>query len=399
LSEALARIAVRQKLREANRTYVEMQHLGEPPSHWRGDSLADVHEDTEFRAKLRRRFKNEVEQLNSDLRHALSQGSLVAYGRPGNVMASPILIPKDVWSALTALDLKASAAGESRRGGAAFFALRVFPTLIAPDRVDLIGKMALAEVLKRFVFGDPEVVAWADEGIKRAPEFEKVFREGRCFVHGVAEWPVDAERWSTIGYLHPDPNKQSVYDPPGKPSPIEIVDAAEALLHRYQLLIGMLRSGEIHAFGLRDPSGAFEGIPASIWSHEEFHLDAKGDVLQDNQNCKNPRIDGLIRRWTAVELRAPEAKTAPTFHVNSMVRDDVRPSTMDEATMSLQRPRSRRTPRADAVVNALKRARLTNRPAGLTNKEIAARIMPFMADERMSAEALAKAVARHFKRH
>jgi hypothetical protein len=399
LSEARARIAVRQKLREAKRTYVELQHPGEPPSYWRGDRFAVVQEDTEFRAKLKRRLKGEIEQINCDLRHALSQGWLAAYGRPSNVMASPMLIPKDIWPALTALDLQASAAGESRRGGAAFFAVRVFPTLLAPDRVDLIGKMALAEVLKRFVFSDPEVTAWADEGIKSAPEFERVFREGRCFVHGVPEWPVNPERWVTIGYVHPDPDKRSVYDRWDERSPIEIVDAAEALLHRYRALTRMLCAGEILAFGLTEGSGSVERIPTSVWSHEDFHINVLGDVLQDNQNCTNPRIDGLIRRWAAVELRAGEVKAAQAFHVNSTSHDGIRPSaTKEREAINLDQPRSRRTPRADAVGLAMKRARLMKRPAGLTNKEIAAKIAPFMIDTRMSPEALAKAVGRYFKK-
>jgi hypothetical protein len=249
--------------------------------------------------------------------------------------------------------------------------------------------MPLVDVFRKLVLEDPEVSAHAREGVRLAPDFERVFFAGQCFPNGVKEWPVNSTRWTTIGYVHPDPEKRDEFYDIGPVSPIEIVNAAEALLHRYRSLIGMLSSGEIRAIGLSESSGAVERIPSAVWSHENFHINDRGDVLQDNDKCEGT-YDRLIRRWVAVELQMTEPMP---FHVNPIAYDET-PSVPIGAAI---KTRGRRSPRAEAVADALKRAGFQKRPSGLTNKQIGLKILPLLADDHLSPEALSKAIARHFK--
>ena len=143
----------------------------------------------------------------------------------------------------------------------------------------------------------------ASEAVRLAPEWKAVFLEGRCHVHGVEEWPVAYERWSTIGFVHPDPQKRSKFDVPRKPDPIEVVRAAQALSYRYRIFLSMLQTGEICAVGLNDVSGSQENILRPIWSHEEFHLDAMtGELLQDNAHSEDAN-NRYIRRYIGVVIQ------------------------------------------------------------------------------------------------
>jgi hypothetical protein len=402
LAEARERVADRRLWREWKDASDQYTCLGPRASFLKGDALSDVHEDKEFRNRLRQRIASLEEGPNSNLRAALRSGALIAHGRPNGLSETPVLIPKGVWPALTVINGDESAAGEYRAGGMAFLAVQVFPVMLAPERVRLLAGYALADAFRKFVLEDPEVSAFAREGINVAPEFEAIFVKGRCFVHGVAEWPVDPDRWKTIGYIHPDPQKRSVFDELSDPDPIEIAIAAEALLQRYRALTTMLRRCVLEAHGVGEKSGQVERVPGSIWAHEDFQINSQGDIFQDNPESKG-RFDRLNRRWAAVELRAPGPISAvtPVFHVKPHIRDDSRPPTSahDVSTSAGKRSKRKRSPKADVVAAALDREGIVDRPAGLTNKEIAAKIAIHVSGQHMSGEALAKAVARHFKRN
>jgi hypothetical protein len=260
-----------------------------------------------------------------------------------------------------------------------------------------------ADAFKQFVLEDPEVVAFARQGIKSAPEYEAVFCKGRCTPYGAAEWPVDSERWATIGFVHPDPKQRSDFDCFAEPAPIEIALAAEALLRRYRALIGMLRQGKRDAYGVAESTGLVERIPRSIWQHEDFHISAQGDVFQTNHKCEDYPFDSLIRRWSAIELRAPgtaRTTTTSTFHVQPTTFEGG-PSFTSNYEISVpphRKLRRRKTPKADLVAAALEAEGLTVRPVGLTYKEIAARIRPRLSGVNMTDEALAKTIGRYFNK-
>jgi hypothetical protein len=105
--------------------------------------------------------------------------------------------------------------------------------------------------------------------------------------------------------VHPDPARRSKLSTNRNPDPIEVVLGAEALTHRYCALVSMLQRGELDGWGLPTGSDSPGIILHSIWSHEDFHFDARsGDILQHNPESKD-RYDRLIRRWIGVVLQKP----------------------------------------------------------------------------------------------
>jgi hypothetical protein len=244
--------------------------------------------------------------INAEFRLQIAKKRLVAYCRADRTGGSFQLIGNDVWPLLTKIDWGQSTAGDAERAEVVYSAVRVFPTLIAPCRVDLIAGCSLSEAFRSFVLEDPEVEALAKLAVKLSPEFERVLIKGHCHLQGGDEWPVAFERSVTIGVVHPDPHKRSIYDVPRNPDPLEVVIAAEALLDRYQTLIGILRRGELEAHGLPPTRGHSEIILRSIWSHDDFYFNADGDLFQVDRESEDPR-NWLTRRWIGVVLQRSHA--------------------------------------------------------------------------------------------
>jgi hypothetical protein len=342
------------------------------------------------------------QQINSEFFGFMRGLRLVAYGRPRGRAKTKVFIPRDLWQHPSAkADWSASifnVAGES-----IFQEVRVFPVILAPCRATLLAGHALSEVLKRFVLEDPEVEAYAREGMKLAPHYEAVFKRGRCFPHGIAEWPVDSHRWSIVGYKHPDPERQSIFDNGREADQIEVVIAAEALIQRYRALIDMLKR-EVESRGLQAKSGSPDNIPGSIWHHEDFYINAQGDVLQSNEDCEDPPRDWLKRRWLAVSLEPRALAREPSmFHVKPIEHDSLRDNTVNLAartpTAVNKRKRIKR-PVAEALAAALKKRGLDRSPGHLSYKQIAAEIAPLMPGRPSTEQeilALSKAVARHYQ--
>jgi hypothetical protein len=254
----------------------------------------------------------EVEdRIETDFREHMTTTRLVAYGRPGHPDAALRLISRDVWLTLPRIDWENSSIGEDRRAGNVFFAVLVFPALLAPCRLELIQDCSLSDTLKQLALGDPEVVALARHAIGLCPEFERVFVRGHCYLHGHARWPVAFEGKNIVGVVHPDPKKRWKFGPDRKPDPIEVVIAADALLHRYGVLIGILRRRELQAQGLPVVSGDSEIILHSIWSHRGFYLNVDGDIFQINHESENPPLDLFTRRWIGVVLRRVPSAASP----------------------------------------------------------------------------------------
>jgi hypothetical protein len=182
--------------------------------------------------------------------------------------------------------------------------------ILAPCRSQLVAGRAFAEIFKQHLLNDPEVARLAAIAIQLAPEWKLVFVDACCHSSGVAEWPVCPEARTTAHHVHPDRAKRSVFDGP-RIDPIEVVRAAQALLHRYIALLSMLRSGESVAEGLNRGSGTRETILASIWSHQEFSVDAvRGDLLETNELSEHS-YDRYIKRYVAVAFQQRPARVAP----------------------------------------------------------------------------------------
>ena len=231
-------------------------------------------------------------------------GRLIAYGGV-DPSKQPNQISSKDWRALTSIDWKNSTTAEQRVHGARLHDIRVFPTLLAACRTEIVEGLPLVEAFRKFVLGDPEVAQLGREAVRLSPKFATVFLEGRCLVRGVEEWPLAFERWTTNTIIHPDPAKWSKFEPRGDPDPIEVIIAAEARVHRYCSLIILLRAGELEAVGAPGIAGAIEPIPRAVWSHRDFDFEpSTGDILQTNRQSNN-KYDRHIRRWVGVVLRRP----------------------------------------------------------------------------------------------
>ena len=133
--------------------------------------------------------------------------------------------------------------------------------------------------------------------------------------HGVTEWPVAFERWIVLPTIHPDPEKRSVFDRADCVDSLEVIAAAEAMKSRYIGLISALRQGDVEAEGVPAVRGGSGTILRSVWSHPDFHFDAKtGDLYQTNEEFDAHSNDRLLKRWVAVMLRRP-AVSDSGFHV------------------------------------------------------------------------------------
>ena len=257
----------------------------------------------------------------------LRSDRLIGYGRPDNSNAGLQLLSSAQWKTFSRIEWKSSTAVNDQPGGNSFFNIRIYPPLLAPSRIDLLAGLTLLEAFKQLVLGDAEVAPLGKKAVQLSPDKAAVFGRGRCQVFGIEEWPLAFDRWVMVSTVHPDPAKRSIYDGPGDPDPIEVVIAADALKHRYRALISMLQRGDLEGRGLPAAPGYPDVIPRSIWSHEEFHFDARtGDVFQDNPESTG-RYDRLIRRWIGVMLQRPNLPDRPMqlagmiFHGKPPVHD------------------------------------------------------------------------------
>lgn len=264
--------------------------------------------------------------------------------------------------------------------------------LWGPDRVRLLAGCSLKDAFRKFVLDGQEVLV--RDALKAAPEFESVFRQGRCTIHGIAEWPVISDDLLMIGYVHPNSEKQSVFAQIRAPDPIEVAKAAEGLLRRHAALMRTFREGELETFGVAQSTGLIELIPRSIWAHDDFYFSVQGDVFQRSEGADHPF--GLVRRWAALELRAPNGKKmASTFHVEPTTFHEERSCNTDYDVRALAFDKSsrRKAPKRNAVAAALAAEGIGER-GGRTLKEIVKTIRLRLPGTSNGDEALAKTIAR-----
>jgi hypothetical protein len=270
------------------------------------------------RADDRQAITDLRQRLDADCLTLLKCGRLFAFGRRGHRTIKAELIVSVQWQALSVIDWEQSSAGGQGRGTPSFLDIRLFPPLLAPCRIGVLAGYPLAEAFKEFVLRDPEVAALGEEAVRLSPDFTELFLRGRCHPHGVEEWPLAFDRWVLPKATHPDPAKGSFFDPPWKPDPIETVIAVEALTHRYRTLISVFRRGELEGHGLPVAEGQPDRVLRSIWSHRDFHLDARnGDILQVNREAES-HSDWLSKRWIGVVLQRGAADKSSSPCVTSV---------------------------------------------------------------------------------
>jgi len=320
---------------------------------------------------------------NDNLCELVANGRLVAYGLSGSRSTIPRLINAEVWRYPIKIDWGSSSIKDGK-GGRSYTGVRIFPVLFAPLRAEAVSASSLSEVFNKHVLSDPEVAALADVAIKTAPEFERIFRQGHCYIEGVSQWPVCFER-GVVGVLHPEPEKRSRFNSRRTPDSIEVVVAVQALATRYTALIEALRSGEVEARGIPRILGLPHEIPRAIWSHNDFSMNSAGDLFGPNPEPKP--FCWYIEHWVAVMLHLP------LFHVKPLKRDEVLP---DAASQQAVLSGSKLTAGQTSIRSAIESLWPDGIPKGLAVQTRDQKIIQWQKDNDL-AVASSKSIYRYLK--
>ena len=261
------------------------------------------------------------ERINSDF-HALFQDrKLLAYERRGS--------PPAEWKEITALRMAKLCDCPNSNIDDAWARdtsdVRVFPAIKAACQVDLVADKTLSEAFKSFVLEDPEVVALARAAVTIAPDYHRVFVEGRCHPHGEEAWPLGLNHYMA-----------GIDSPEQRDSPVgillngecaEVTDASDTLRDRFGALFDLLRTGALIGHATLDRDGSQQTILRSVWSHSQFYFEAStGDILQVNQKAKADH-DYFLRRWIGVVLQ----RRRPALAVSNL---DPRPALSEHVASS-----------------------------------------------------------------
>lgn len=305
LAEARERTTDRDLWEEWRGRLEYFRSLGPSLSTLNGFHRDEVSDDGEMRRRLLKAIKEKEALINAKFHSLFCKQQLIAVGRRGSLDSEPEIIAADIWPALDGWNWKISAAGETRKRGTFFLAVKAYPIAKAPNRVALLSGCTLQRAFREAILDDPEVSALGSRATKIAPQFQRVFRDGCCSINGGGgQWPLGIHQ-SIVGNMHHDEAKRGAFEfRPSDPRPVN--DAADALKDRFEALIGMLRNGVLEGHGLPADGGSAEAILASVWSHNDFIFDAwMGDILAINEACENPRLDLYKKRWLAVLLKQP----------------------------------------------------------------------------------------------
>jgi hypothetical protein len=367
LAEARERTVDRVVFRMWRSGIQHYKSLGASTSWTRGDSIDAIRDARHRRMQHQQVLEEQENYMNAEFRRHLTSTSLIAYGRPGNLAAEPQLIAPDIWSALSKVLWDDSAAGERRRGGVVYLAVRVFPVLLAPNRLEFLDGLIVQEAFKKYVINDPEVVAFGRRAIAANRQLEQVFVQGACYTHGGFEWPLAHDDRSVPGTVHSDPKRSHVIGVFSERHRADVMEAIQALAARYRMFLGLLRRGELTGHGIPAVPGHPPGIPRAIWSHDDYYFKAdSGDIMEANPECEDPPRDFLLKRWSDVELRRAQQAVVSTtgarisgpelqqpnsdvFHVKPTSHDELRPDTKRKPTRGRKSIEKAKTSRAAEI--------------------------------------------------
>lgn len=317
LAEARERTADRDLWEEWRGRLEYFRSLGPSLSALNGFHRDEVSDDREMRWRLLKALKEKEALINARFHSFFCKQQLIAVGRRGSLDSEPEVIVADIWPALDGWNWNTSVVGEARKRGTFFLAVKVFPIAKAPNRVDLLSGRTLERAFRETILDDPEVSALGLRAIRANPQFERVFRQGCCYINGGGQWPLGIHQ-SIVGNMHHDETKRGAFELRAS-DPRAVNDAADALKDRFAALFGMLRNGILEGRGVPVDGGSAEVILASVWSHNDFIFDAwMGDILAINEACENPKLDLYKKRWLAILLKQPATPaTAAKFELES----------------------------------------------------------------------------------
>lgn len=269
----------------------------------------------------------------------LGTGRLVAWGRPASALAHLQYIPKSAWTHLHFTSYDKSVAKE-RASKTQLIDVRIYPTLEAPNAVDLVSGRTLVEALSQFVFGDPQWVARSEAASAAGPGLIAPGHGAHLYS---AIWPVACGRgdWrSSLRYIAPRMTQAS--------------RVANVLIgRRFAQLIGYLDRGHLCAEGT-NAEGRTVTIPRSIWVRDKAHIDVRNGDLVEYQPNAAERTDWYRPMFLGLMLKKPDA--AGAFHVNARNNDRVRSTTVKAPRQPAARPSTKSRKHSTALDESIRAA-------------------------------------------
>lgn len=291
-----------------------------------------------------------VRDVRLHLEHNLQAGRLIAWGRRASPLTELQPIPSTAWRAIHLTLSKRSIAKEVMGEKKEIFDVRIYPTVEAPDAIEDLADLPLADVLQRFVFSDPQVTGWC----KRAKATGgQPLQAGHQRMAWQAIWPVD---WGTG-----DGWRGLLELVEGSSSSEGATHTANLILgKRFARLIGYLADGRLEAEGIDKAGRSGVRLPRALWLHDRMHIDVNnGDLLEYRPDTQ--RRDPYFPMFTALTLRRPET----VFHVKPIVSDPAPPNTMETGAAVGQRL----TPKRASVEEAIQALWNGNIPLSLQTKQ------------------------------
>jgi hypothetical protein len=189
--------------------------------------------------------------------------------------------------------------------------LTLFPTVCAPNAPDLLNGLSLAHVMSNYVLKDPELLRWAPLAIAAKDTMRRFVEQGWYHPGGWHEWRV------TAGVSDAEDELEFGDSPIGFLT-AQISDGGDLNVRRTRLiarrrfgcLMNLLSTSRLEALG--DPArlGDEREILASVWSDDDYYVNAeRGHLLVENPESQD-RYDVLILRYRAVLLKKPGSTTS-----------------------------------------------------------------------------------------
>ena len=187
-----------------------------------------------------------------------------------------------------------------------------FPTVCAPNAPDPLNGLSLAHVMSTYVLKDPELRRWAPLAIAADETMRRFVEQGRYHPIGWCEWRV------TAGTIDPEDESEFGTGPIGflleqhSARDLNVRRTRLVARRRFGCLMNLLSTSKIEALG--DPARSKDDrqILASVWSDNDYYINAeRGHLLVENPNSRD-RYDVLTLRYRAVLLKKPGSVTSAT---------------------------------------------------------------------------------------
>lgn len=277
---------------------------------WRTISRGIYDDDTDRsrndarRDRLERDERASGREVLANFVSRLAASRLIATGSRGSPTAPRTPIPATSWNDLGIKHWDRSIVVERTKEKICWYAVTVAPLLHSSQRVRTLAGLTLKEAFQRFVLDDPELIARSKPVLRLAPEYARVFKDGRYTVAGWKQWPLARDAGYAclttrgtrfIGRLNDD------VDLP------DLIAACDVLQDRIDALFDVFRRGELIVRGVPAHAGHADVVLRSVWFHQDYWFEfAGGDILQINHESRE-RWDTFKRVWLGGVLELPSA--------------------------------------------------------------------------------------------